>query len=144
MLTVKMKLVNMLVLAGVLQCRSQPVPCLSDYLAKPRATIEDNECIADAEKIGISVEALAQLETMLQQAQADVGSRCVVHVKPSIRTSRDGLNVKVDGSEDVIFTRFKRADVSIFALAKQVADLEATVDGAPNADDIKFAVDEGV
>lgn len=41
MLTVKMKLVNMLVLAGVLQCRSQPVPCLSDYLAKPRATIED-------------------------------------------------------------------------------------------------------
>lgn len=54
------------------------------------------------------------------------------------------MNVKVDGSEDVIFTRFKRADVSIFALAKQVADLEATVDGAPNADDIKFAVDEGV
>ena len=28
-----------------------------------------SECIADAEKVGITVEALAQLETMLQQAQ---------------------------------------------------------------------------
>lgn len=50
----------------------------------------------------------------------------------------------MDGNEDVVFTRHRRAEVSIFALSNKVSDLDTKIDAVPTTDEIKAAVDEGV
>ena len=94
-------------------------------------------CIANHEST-LAADALTQLENLLTQAQVDAGGGdvCETHVPPSIKTVGSNLNIKVNGGDDIVFTRHRREDISIFALNAKVDEMDAKIEAVPTVEEI--------